>query len=109
VQNAIDASPPGGVVRVTATATDRVFSLSVRDQGPGIPDDLREQIFAPFFTTKTGGRTSGMGLGLALVRRSVDALGGRIRIRDVPEGGTEFLIEIPLTRPSGPQPGQAEP
>jgi PAS domain S-box-containing protein len=109
VQNAIDASPPGGVVRVTAAATPRVFSLSVRDQGPGIPEHLREQIFAPFFSTKTGVRTSGMGLGLALVRRSVDALGGRIEIRDVPEGGTEFRIEIPLPRPSGPQPGQAEP
>jgi PAS domain S-box-containing protein len=108
VQNAIDASPPGGRVQVAAAANGRAFSLSVRDQGPGIPEHLREQIFAPFFSTKTGGRTSGMGLGLALVRRSVDALGGRIEIRDVPGGGTEFRIEIPLPRPSGPQSGQAE-
>jgi len=109
VQNAIDASPPGGVVRVIATATRRTFTLAVRDQGLGVPADLREQIFAPFFSTKSGGRTSGMGLGLALVRRSVDALGGRIEISDLPEGGTEFRIDIPLPRPSGPQTGEAQP
>ena len=108
VQNAIDASPPGGVVRVTAGVDGRTFTLSVRDQGPGVPEHLREQIFAPFFTTKTGARTSGMGLGLALVRRAVDALGGRIEIRDVPEGGTEFYIEVPLPRPSGPSIGLAD-
>jgi PAS domain S-box-containing protein len=96
VQNAIDASPPGGVVKVVAKADDSVFSLSVCDQGPGVPDHLREQIFAPFFSTKRGARTSGMGLGLALVRRSVDALGGRIDLRDRPSGGTEFRIQIPL-------------
>jgi PAS domain S-box-containing protein len=109
VQNAIDASPPGGMVRVIATATRRTFTLAVRDQGLGVPVDLREQIFAPFFSTKSGGRTSGMGLGLALVRRSVDALGGRIEISDLPEGGTEFRIDIPLPRLSGPQTGEAQP
>lgn len=109
VQNAVDASPPGGVVRVVAAATRGAFSLAVRDQGPGVPAHLREQIFAPFFSTKSGVRTSGMGLGLALVRRAVDALGGHIEIHDVAEGGTEFRIEIPLPRPSGPQAEQAEP
>ena len=98
VQNAIEASPPGGVVRVVATMEDSVFLLSVCDQGPGVPAHLREQIFAPFFSTKSGGRTSGMGLGLALVRRSVDALGGRIELRDRAGGGTEFRIQIPLPR-----------
>jgi PAS domain S-box-containing protein len=96
VQNAIEASPPGGVVKVVAKVSESVFSLSVCDQGPGVPAHLREQIFAPFFTTKSGARTSGMGLGLALVRRSVDALGGRIDLRDRPSGGTEFKIQIPL-------------
>ena len=96
VQNAIEASPPGGVVRVVARVEDSVFLLSVCDQGPGVPAHLREQIFAPFFSTKSGGRTSGMGLGLALVRRSVDALGGRIDLRDRDGGGTEFRIQIPL-------------
>jgi PAS domain S-box-containing protein len=98
VQNAIEASPPGGVVRVVARVEDSVFLLSVCDQGPGVPAHLREQIFAPFFSTKRGGRTSGMGLGLALVRRSVDALGGRIDLRDQNGGGTEFRIQIPLRR-----------
>ena len=96
VQNAIEASPPGGVVKVVAKVDDSVFTLSVCDQGPGVPAHLREQIFAPFFSTKRGGRTSGMGLGLALVRRSVDALGGRIDLRDRASGGTEFRIQIPL-------------
>ncbi|HEV8195962.1 MAG TPA: ATP-binding protein [Gemmatimonadales bacterium] len=96
VQNAVEASPPGGTVRVRAWRTDNTFLLSVTDQGPGVPADIRARIFEPFVTTKSGIRTGGMGLGLSLVKRSVQALGGRIDLRDPESGGAEFQIAIPL-------------
>lgn len=96
VQNAVEASPSGGTVRVRAWRADNTFFLSVTDQGPGVPDDIRARIFEPFVTTKTGIRTGGMGLGLSLVKRSVLALGGRIDLRDPEGGGAEFTIAIPL-------------
>ena len=96
VQNAVEASPPGRTVWVRAWRADNTFFLSVRDQGPGVPDDIRARIFEPFVSTKKGIRTGGMGLGLSLVKRSVLALGGRIELRDPEGGGAEFQIAIPL-------------
>ena len=97
VQNAVEASPPGGTVTVEVGTTDLEFVLKVRDEGPGIPRDVRERLFEPFVSSK--GRsvpTGGMGIGLSLVRRSVQALGGTIEIADPPGGGTEFIIHIPM-------------
>jgi PAS domain S-box-containing protein len=97
IQNAVEASPKGGTVSVTAAAENGMFALRVKDGGPGIPQEIRERIFEPFFTTKPSStRTGGMGLGLSLVRRSVHALGGHVEILDVPEGGTEFVVRLPL-------------
>jgi len=103
VQNAVEASPKGGTVWVSAASEDGMFELRVKDNGPGIPQEIRERIFEPFFTTKPSStRTGGMGLGLSLVRRSVHALGGQVEIIDVPEGGTEFVVRLPLgTRHAG--------
>ena len=97
VQNAIDVSPPGGRVQVIATASTTALELIVRDQGPGIPEGMREQVFEAFFSTKEKSmRTSGMGLGLALVRRTVAAAGGTIRIETAAGGGAEFIVTLPL-------------
>jgi signal transduction histidine kinase len=96
VQNAVEASPPGGIVKVRAWVERSVFWLSVRDQGPGVPDEMKEKIFEPFMTTKRELKTAGMGLGLSLVRRSVQALGGRIEIHDADGGGAEFRIRLSL-------------
>ncbi|HEU5219411.1 MAG TPA: ATP-binding protein, partial [Gemmatimonadales bacterium] len=96
VQNAVEASPQGGSVQVRAWVEDNTFFLSVSDQGPGVPEDIRTRIFEPFVTTKTGIRTGGMGLGLSLVKRSVMALGGHIDLRDHDGGGAEFRLAIPL-------------
>ena len=98
VQNAVEASPPGGVVTVRAHTTNGSFELRVRDQGPGIPAAIRPLLFQPFVSTK--GRdlaTGGMGIGLSLVHRSVKAVGGSIEILDPPEGGTEFVVRMPIT------------
>jgi PAS domain S-box-containing protein len=98
VQNAVEASPPNGIVTVRTAADDGHFELRVRDQGPGVPLDSREKIFESFYTTKSGRlRSGGMGLGLALVRRSVTAAGGTIEVRDVEGGGCDFVVTLPLT------------
>jgi hypothetical protein len=97
VQNAMDASPVDGVVRVSAVVSGSMLELRVSDSGPGVPAKLREQIFQPFFSTKDArSRTSGMGLGLSLVKRTVQSAGGRVRVDDGPNGGAEFIVELPL-------------
>ncbi|MBC8089737.1 MAG: PAS domain S-box protein [Phycisphaerae bacterium] len=101
-QNAIEASPTGELVTIRAELRAREFTLSVRDRGAGVPNALRERIFDPFFSTKDRGvRTGGMGLGLALVRRTVTAAGGTISITDAPDQGTIFTVTLPV--PSGAQ------
>ena len=86
-----------GRVQVIATASTTALELIVRDQGPGIPEGMREQVFEAFFSTKEKSmKTSGMGLGLALVRRTVAAAGGTIRIETAAGGGTEFIVTLPL-------------
>jgi signal transduction histidine kinase len=86
---------------VRAWRERRTFWLSVRDWGPGVPSHLRDKIFEPFVSTKNGIKTGGMGLGLSLVRRSVQAVGGRIEIHDPEGGGAEFRIQLPLAAPQG--------
>ena len=97
-QNAIEASPKGELVSIHAQFDGAAFELSVRDRGQGIPAALRDRIFDPFFSTKDRGvRAGGMGLGLALVRRTVTAAGGGITVLDAPDGGTIFTVTLPVT------------
>lgn len=98
VQNAVDVSPPGGTVTVTAVVVENQCILRVADEGPGVPLAIRERIFDPFFSTKDRStKTGGMGIGLALVRQSVLAVGGRISVHDRPGGGTAFEVCLPMT------------
>lgn len=91
VRNAIQASPPGGRVRVAAHRESGALVLEVDDQGPGVPASKRSEIFQPFFTTKE----KGTGLGLALAKRAVDAHRGTIRVEEPAGGGARFVIELP--------------
>ena len=65
--------------------------IAVRDRGPGIPAEVRERVFAPFFTT----RTNGTGLGLAIVKRMMELQEGTVTLRDRPEGGTIAEVMVP--------------
>ncbi|HEX7838884.1 MAG TPA: ATP-binding protein [Kofleriaceae bacterium] len=98
VENARDAIGQRGDGRITVStrlgeAGDRAL-LIVEDNGPGIPVDLKDKVFAPYFTTKHG--KGGTGLGLAIVHRIVSDHGGRIAVADAPGGGARFAIELPL-------------
>jgi signal transduction histidine kinase len=70
--------------------------VDVADDGPGVPEDLKDKIFDPFFTTKP----TGSGLGLAIVRKIVDAHDGRIDVNSS-NTGTRFRVTLPVTNPSG--------
>jgi hypothetical protein len=96
VQNAMDASPDGATVHVTARMHGEHLEIRVADAGPGVPAELRERIFEPSFTTRdTAGQGSAMGLGLSLVRRSVLAAGGNIRVEPGTSGGAVFIVTLP--------------
>jgi signal transduction histidine kinase len=90
--NAIDATPTSGKVRLAARATPTGVELTVEDQGPGIPPELRPRIFEPFFSTK---RDRPGGLGLTISRRIVEESGGSIAVDDGPGGGAVFRVGLP--------------
>ena len=96
VENSRDAigDREGGKISVTTkSAADRAL-LIVEDNGPGVPGELKDKVFAPYFTTKHS--KGGTGLGLAIVHRIVSDHGGRITISDAAGGGARFAIELPL-------------
>jgi signal transduction histidine kinase len=94
-QNAIDASPPGGLVEIIARLDGSEIQISVSDQGKGISEKERERVFTPFYTTKSGNERSGLGLGLCVSRSLVRAMGGLLDFRAAPGGGTEFFVRLP--------------
>jgi len=74
--------------------------LSVSDQGPGVPDAYKSQIFEPFFRLPGASESSGgVGLGLALVKSIAERHGGEVRCEDNPSGGAQFVLKLPLIRP----------
>jgi two-component system nitrogen regulation sensor histidine kinase NtrY len=82
-----------GVITQMGEAGDRVVFV-VEDNGPGVPTDLKDKVFAPYFSTKLS--KGGTGLGLAIVHRIVSDHGGRIAVSERPGGGARFTIELPL-------------
>ncbi|MCL2646467.1 MAG: ATP-binding protein [Phycisphaerales bacterium] len=90
--SACPPSPHNGQITITAEQTSTQTSITVEDNGPGIPHETLERIFNPFFTTKH----SGTGLGLAIVHRIIEAHGGSITAenRHVPEHGARFKIVL---------------
>ncbi len=93
VLNSLDALPHGGAIQVTAAGGDGV-TITVADDGPGISAEPADQIFEPYVSTKE----TGLGLGLAICRRIVDAHGGRITAANGPAGGAVFTVRLPGNR-----------
>ncbi|MEO6850549.1 MAG: ATP-binding protein [Mucilaginibacter sp.] len=95
IDNALDAMEPGGKGTLTIkTQRDREFvQVSIMDDGPGIPEDIRSRIFDPFFTTKEMGK--GTGMGLEVVQRIVHQHNGSVKVLSQP-GCTEFVVCFPI-------------
>jgi signal transduction histidine kinase len=92
IDNALDAVGEGGEVEVTARPDGSRVVVEVTDNGPGIPPEIRERIFEPFFSTKDVGK--GVGLGLDLVRRTLERHDGEIEVESRP-GRTRFRVKLP--------------
>ena len=98
LSNAVGFSPPGGSVTLAVERTPDAVSFSVSDQGPGIPEELKDKVFEWFETHSHGSRHRGVGLGLSLVRSFVELHGGTVRIDSRPGQGTTVTCTFPLTR-----------
>lgn len=92
IGNAAESAPNGSHVTLRSHLVGGQLKLQVEDEGPGIPKDLREQVFEPLFTTKS----RGSGLGLAVAKKIVEAHDGRITIDDSARGA-HFIVQLPLS------------
>lgn len=92
VQNAIQATPPGGSISLLLERDARRVRIVVADTGKGIPADKLVEVRKPFVTT----REKGTGLGLAIVEKIARGHGGTLRIDSEPEHGTRVAIELPI-------------
>jgi signal transduction histidine kinase len=96
LMNAHEVTAPGGMVRVEiATKTDRVI-VAVVDTGPGVPSELVERVFDPFFSTKE----RGSGLGLAICASIAQTHGARIKAANREVGGAVFTVDFPVAAPA---------
>jgi signal transduction histidine kinase len=91
--NARDAMPQGGTFTVTSRRMDDQVELCFSDTGHGVPDEVSERIFEPFFTY---GKREGAGLGLSIARRIVEEHGGRLWMESGTERGATFIVTLPL-------------
>jgi signal transduction histidine kinase len=112
--NAAHASPHHATVEITArrfrggdgARVHDVVAIAVEDRGEGIPDDVRHQLFTPFFTTRKGGT----GLGLLSCRRIAQELGGGLGLYPRTGGGARALLVLPTAQtPAAPQPRPTQP
>jgi PAS domain S-box-containing protein len=100
VLNGLQAMPEGGVLRIASRREGDGALITVRDQGPGIPENIRDKIFNLYFTTKSGGS----GIGLAMAYRVVQLHHGSVEFTSIMEHGTTFYLRFPLAEiPSGEQ------
>jgi two-component system sensor kinase FixL len=97
--NAAHAMDGRGRIRVAVDAADATCQIVVTDSGPGIPPEIRERIFTPFFTTKA----RGSGLGLPTAKRLIEAHEGQISVDCPPTGGTSVKVRLPLDVSAAPQ------
>ncbi|KUN78858.1 histidine kinase [Streptomyces bungoensis] len=108
VENAVKYSPRGQRVLVSASAlVDRV-EIRVVDRGPGVPDEAKDRIFAPFQRYGDAPRGAGVGLGLAVARGFAEAMGGTLDAEDTPGGGLTMVLSLraagsPPDSPHGPR------
>lgn len=95
MDNAIDALGQGGEIRISTTLVGNRIRIEISDNGPGVPAEVLERIWQPFFTTKDRGK--GTGLGLAISQQIVQALGAELSVHNkTGETGAVFTVKIPI-------------
>jgi signal transduction histidine kinase len=109
VANADKHTPAAGPISVSAAAERDGLELRVSDEGPGVPDDIKETIFQPFRRGPDTEYVPGVGLGLSLVARFAELHGGRAWVEDRPGGGATFVVFLPATvTPGAPAASEAD-
>ncbi|MDX3751833.1 sensor histidine kinase KdpD [Streptomyces sp. AK08-02] len=98
VENAVKYSPDGETVLVAASAIAERVEVRVVDRGPGVPDEAKDRIFAPFQRYGDAPRGAGVGLGLAVARGFAEAMGGTLRAEDTPGGGLSMVLTVRAAR-----------
>ncbi|HXE57736.1 MAG TPA: HAMP domain-containing sensor histidine kinase [Gemmatimonadales bacterium] len=104
LRNAVEAMHGRGAVRVAIRGEPGCVVVEVSDTGPGVPPADRERIFDPYVT----GKRDGTGLGLALVKQTVETHGGSVAVMDAPGGGARFVVRLSLAGPRQPEGEAAE-
>lgn len=99
IVNAVDAMPQGGCLAISCARFDGQLKLHFADTGGGMPEDVREKVFEPFFSTKGA---HGTGLGLSVSYSIIERHGGSIKVDSEPGRGTTFTIELPATEQPAP-------
>ena len=108
--NAIKFSPPGGTIEIATRSLPRLhegaperpcIEISLSDEGPGVASEDRKRIFKPYFQVGEESRAGGLGLGLAICKRLVEAHGGSISVRSGSEGGGSFAFTLPVSDSPG--------
>lgn len=94
ITNAFDAMPNGGTLSITAYSGDELVEFDFRDTGVGIPAESMSKLWTPLFTTKS----KGMGLGLPICKRIIEAHDGKIQVESIPGRGTTFRVTLPLKK-----------
>ena len=97
IDNAVDALGGGGELTLITRNENNFVMVEVKDNGPGIPDDVQERVFEPFFSKRPGGS----GLGLAVCHGIVRAHGGSVAAEDREGGGTTFRVRVPGVAAAG--------
>ncbi|MDX2761016.1 sensor histidine kinase [Streptomyces europaeiscabiei] len=95
VENAVKYSPDGEPVTVSASILADRVEVRVVDRGPGVPDEAKDRIFEPFQRYGDAPRGAGVGLGLAVARGFVEAMGGTLTAEDTPGGGLTMVLTLP--------------
>jgi two-component system sensor histidine kinase KdpD len=104
LENALKYAPDETPIEVSAVESERELILSVKDEGPGIPEAERERVFEKFYRTPAARGAEGVGLGLAICRAVVRAHNGRIWVENRPAGGAAFHVALPRAEPPPPPP-----